>query len=77
MVSWLDLEMRRAARALNCAAVQGLDAMGVPRAVVAQATAAGDLGLMRVSVGSCGLFEPEGSEGRLILAVREYGELID
>jgi hypothetical protein len=76
-LSWLDLEMQRAARVLNWAAVQELDAMGVPRAVAAQATAAGDIGLMRVSVGHDGLFEPDGSEGRLILAVREYGVLID
>jgi hypothetical protein len=76
VASWLDLEMRRAARALNPAAMRTLDSLGVPPSVMALAKA-GDVGLMRVSVGAGGLFEPDGGEGRLILAVREYGELVD
>jgi hypothetical protein len=76
VATWLNLEMRRAARALNPAAMRTLESLGVPPSVLASAKA-GDIGLMRVSVGAGGLFEPDGGEGRLIIAVREYGELID
>ena len=73
----LQAEMAAAALAMKLPALQHLAALGVPLEICGRLHGAGDIGLARVSVGKGGLWDPEGAEQRLILAVRLHGVLID
>lgn len=77
---WIECPMRaelEAAR-LSVTALARVLGLGVPAAFVGQLCSAGDLGTARVSLSRDGTrFEPEGPDGRLLLAVREQGVLVD
>lgn len=74
----LERELARAFFRLPVAAVQLLGAMGVPMAFVGRLTGAMAIGRARVAIEGDGRWQhSEEGEGRLVLAVREGGELVD
>lgn len=74
----LEQDLFRARMGLPFAAVQLLDAMGVPMDFVGVMAGAGAIGRVRATISRGGLWqEAEDGEGRLVLAVREQGALID
>jgi hypothetical protein len=73
----LGLHLAQLAAAMPFAAVRALDAMGMPRDVLNAMVLAGDLARARVAIGKGGLFEFDGPDAALLIAVREAGQVID
>lgn len=73
----LEAEMAVAIHQVTFPTVKRLADLGAPMTTVARLYGWGDLGIARVQVGHDGFWEWEGSEPRLMLAVRESGYLVD
>lgn len=74
----LEMEMATACAAMPVSAFRQVLALGADQRFAARLHGAGDLGAARVSLSRDGAsWEPEGEAPRLLLAVREWGELLD